>query len=596
MKQMSKVFFSVLLVVFLVTVPSCKNKQGTGNGESATTQVSGIKLTVTPQYGDQKFYPQPATSYSANPAYPQQPPYSNVNGFPITQNKTTLKVSTPYHSYVMDYENNDLTKYMEELTNIHVDWDLLPEFDTLEKINLVLSAGDNLPDVFYGAAIPTTMLITLGSGKLIIPLQDLIEKNAYNMKLLYEERPNVYPTMISADGNIYSLAGYSNNEPNQLAMRFWINKPFLDKLGMKVPATTDELYQYLKAVKTQDPNGNGRADEIPLVGDTEGWYGNVDGFLMNAFIFNETSNDRNPIVRRRVFLTKDGKIDVSFNKSEWRQGLEYMNKLYSEGLLAGESFTLKKEDLRAIVEKDGAPVIGAITNGGVHNFSNVSGERRKDWMVIPPLTGPNGLKQIYYDEYAGPTVGRYLVTKDCKIPDIAIKWADSQFTPDFATRNRYGVLDRDWRIPPAGTPGVDGDPAKYEEILKWGTPQTAYWGVNTINWQIIPSHMRGLDLNDPYELEFVLWNAYVDYLPYANRQSVPKELAFTTAEARRYAELNRLIIEYVEQSLAGFVTGRLNINTGWDKYLSDLNTMGLTELIQLTQSAFDRTWKEALGY
>jgi putative aldouronate transport system substrate-binding protein len=37
----------------------------------------------------------------------------------------------------------------------------------------------------------------------------------------------------------------------------------------------------------------------------------------------------------------DGKIEVSFNKPEWKQGLEYMHKLYAEGLLAAESFTIK---------------------------------------------------------------------------------------------------------------------------------------------------------------------------------------------------------------------------------------------------------------
>jgi putative aldouronate transport system substrate-binding protein len=316
---------------------------------------------------------------------------------------------------------------------------------------------------------------------------------------------------------------------------------------------------------------------------------------MNSFIYNETSESRDPVNRRRVYLTNDGKVDVTFNKPEWRDGLEYLRKLYAEGLLASESFTLKMADLRGLVEYDQALIVGSLPGGGPHNFANTQGERRKDFEVLLPLKGPKGVQQIWWDEYAGPRPGRYIVTKDCKIPDIALKWVDYCYTPDFSSRSRYGILGRDWIKPPDGTKAVNGEQAQYEEVLKWGTPQKAYWGPNVVTGIRFPSYYRALS-PDPYELEFVLWNALQAYRPYAFKKSVPKNLAFTLEESRQYAELNRLIIEYVEQSLAGFVTGRLDLNTGWNKYLSDLDAMGLSNLIKITQAGFDRSWKEALGY
>jgi putative aldouronate transport system substrate-binding protein len=59
-------------------------------------------------------------------------------------------------------------------------------------------------------------------------------------------------------------------------------------------------------------------------------------------------------------------------------------------------------------------------------------------------------------------------------------------------------------------------------------------------------------------------------------------------EARRYSELTNLIVDYVDQSFAGFVTGRLDLNRDWDKYLSDLNRMGLDEWLKLIQTGYDR--------
>jgi putative aldouronate transport system substrate-binding protein len=595
MKQMARFLFVFMAMVLfspalLLAGPRQQSQSTTGPAATVTG-----KLTIDPQYGEEKYYPKPATGWRANPKYPQQPPVSGVNEFPIVASKVNMRIAVPYYSYVTDYENNDLTKYMEELTNVHVVWELLPEVNPLEKINLMFSAGEALPDVFMGCNIPSTMLITLGTGGLILPLQDLIEQNSYNMKALFESNPRMYPVMLSADGNVYALGDQTLNEANKLSMRFWINKTFLDTLGMKMPTTTDEYYEYLKAVKTRDPNKNGRADEIPLVGATEGWHAEIDGFLMNAFAYNETSTDRDPINRRRVYVTNTGKIDVSYNKPEWKQGLEYLHKLYAEGLLASESFTLHKEELRGLVEYEGALIVGSLPNGGPHEFANTQGERRKNFVVLPPLKGPSGVQQIWYDEFAAERSGRYLVTRDSKIPDIAIKWVDYCYTEDFFTRNRYGVLGRDWKIPPAGTRAVDGGEAKYEEILRWGTPQNAYWGVNAPAWNRFASYMRG-ESGDPYELEYVLWNAYQTYLPYAFKRSVPRTLAFTTEEARRYAEFNRLIVEYVEQSLARFVTGDLDLNRDWNRYLSDLDRMGVNDLISITQAAFDRQWKKALGY
>jgi putative aldouronate transport system substrate-binding protein len=590
---------AMILALFL-SAGGQEQRSGTagGGGVATTKTVTPKPLPVKPQYGDEKYYPQPATSYTTNPAYPQQPAYSNVNGYPITEQKTSLRIGMPYYPYVTDYENNDLTKYMEALTGIHIVWEMLPEVGTpqvQEKVSLMLSAGDQLPDVFMGAGFTSADLITYGSAKLFIPLQDFIEKHGFNMKALFEARPAIRPSMVSADGNTYTLGGWSLNEPNQLAMRFWINQTFLDNLGMKTPTTTDEYYEYLKAVKTRDPNRNGKADEIPLVGATTGWQAVIDGFLMNAFIYNETSESGDPINRRRAYLTKDGKIDVSYNKPGWRQGLEYMNKLYSEGLLAGESFTLKKEDLRALVEYEGALIVGSLPNGGPHEFANTQGERRTHFRVLPPLKGPTGLQQIWYDEYLGPVLGGFVVTKDCKIPDIAVKWGDALLTEDFQMRNRYGVLGRDWKIPAPGTESVDGKQAMYEEILRWGSPQSAYWGQGPITWGRFGSYKRAKS-QDPFELEYVLWNAYEKYFPYAYQMSVPKRLPFTLEESRRFNELNRLLVEYVEQSLAQFVTGQRNIAREWDSYVAQLDRMGLPELLKIMQAAFDRGWKNTLAY
>lgn len=88
-------------------------------------------------------------------------------------------------------------------------------------------------------------------------------------------------TAITApDGNIYALPSINDCYHCSMAQKMWIYKPWLDKLGLDVPTTTDELYTVLKAFKDKDPNGNGKADEVPLTGAPRGsgWYSSIDAF------------------------------------------------------------------------------------------------------------------------------------------------------------------------------------------------------------------------------------------------------------------------------------------------------------------------------
>lgn len=44
----------------------------------------------------------------------------------------------------------------------------------------------------------------------------------------------------------------------------YINRKWLDTLGLSMPQTTDELYAVLEKFRDGDPNGNGLGDEIPF--------------------------------------------------------------------------------------------------------------------------------------------------------------------------------------------------------------------------------------------------------------------------------------------------------------------------------------------
>src|SRR5690606_41461588 len=62
-------------------------------------------------------------------------------------------------------------------------------------------------------------------------------------------------------------------------------------------------------------------------------------------------------------ILDNGKVDVVFNKPEWKKGLEFLHKLYDEGLLAPETFTQDIDQLRRLGENPDVPILGVAPGG-----------------------------------------------------------------------------------------------------------------------------------------------------------------------------------------------------------------------------------------
>lgn len=124
--------------------------------------------------------------------------------------------------------------------------------------------------------------------------------------------------MTAPDGNIYGLPQLVECYHCSYGNKMWVNTKWLKQLGLEVPKTTEEFQAMLEAFKTQDPNGNGLADEVPLSGSIEDYGVRPLSFLMNGFIYSDDCTY--PILN-------DGKVDTVANKPEWKEGLAYIKGL-----------------------------------------------------------------------------------------------------------------------------------------------------------------------------------------------------------------------------------------------------------------------------
>jgi putative aldouronate transport system substrate-binding protein len=512
------------------------------------------------------------------PAPIVEPPGS----FPITKEKTTLKVMVKASASVEDFTTNEFTKWYEDKTNVHIEWEIVPEKSAQEKLSLMLASKD-YPDVIMDMGVSSAQQMMFGSEGVFLPLNKLIDKYGVETKKMFDAIPQVKDSITAPDGNIYALPQVAECSHCVLNQKMWINQTWLDKLGLKMPETTDDFYKVLKAFKEQDPNGNGKADEIPLAGSIGGQNTNVEGFLMNAFIINSPYNNAVSM------MVNNGKIDAAFNKPEWKEGIAYLHKLYAEGLIAPESFTQDTSQLKKLGENPDRAIVGVVPATSLGNFTNIAGKgtRWLEYTAVPPLKGPQGQRQTPYNPYDVARSGNYVITSASKHPDVAFRWADAMYNEEITMRKGYGRPDQEWRWAKPGEIGINGKPAKWFTTFDVGNLQN-------ISWATTGPHYRTSDLRDlraltPPSNEITLFNETKNkYEPYKqNTATIVPPLYFTSDQLGELNDLSKTINDYLKEMTARFITGDANLDKEWNTYLEKLKGMNIDRYLQIYQDTYN---------
>ncbi len=181
---------------------------------------------------------------------------------PIVNEKITISVFRNQDPLILDFDDNYQTKWLEEQTNVNVEWMLVPSQQIAEKMNLLLASGTDLPDVCMQATSRTTMLKYAEEG-IFLPLNKYIDEYAVELnKIIADLEGYDIDLMLgytAPDGNVYGLPTVSTCKWCETIWRSWVDTRWLETLGLEIPTTVDEFYDMLVAFKTQDPNGNGKA-------------------------------------------------------------------------------------------------------------------------------------------------------------------------------------------------------------------------------------------------------------------------------------------------------------------------------------------------
>ncbi|MEO7912172.1 MAG: ABC transporter substrate-binding protein, partial [Roseiflexaceae bacterium] len=464
-----------------------------------------------------------------------------------------------------------------------------------EKRQISLASGD-YPDLYllipWVDQFSQTELIKYGQDGVVLPLNELVDQYAPNIKAALDKYPYFKVMATAPDGKIYGIPQFNECYHCAYPNKMWLNSKWLKTLKMEVPKTTDEFKAVLEAFKTKDPNGNGKADEVALSGSIEDYGVRVLPYLMNGFIYDDD---------RTFLLLNGGKVDLAANKPEWKEGLTYIKSLVDAGLIDPGAFTQNAAAFKTIGDNADAELLGS--GAGMHPAIFVTtaagAPYGADYDAIPPLQGPHATYATY-NYPASPGATFVLTNKASPEAQIAaIKMVDYMFTQDGQLRAHFGEEGKDWRKPASGDVAIEqAAPAIFATIpLPTGeTPHNSAWGAMAQYFQpkaFRDGWVQATDVYAPDGYERRLQDATHLYDGKQPKDVYPHWAVWIDpAGADEAATLRTNITDYINQNALQFVTGAKSLDSDWDAYIAGLDQLNLTSYLEIMQKAYDASFKK----
>ncbi len=523
---------------------------------------------------------------------------SEPGQLPVTDEVVEYTICAPDVTYINDLNENTLTPWILEKTNVKLNYEEIPDTEWSTKVNLLI-ASDELPDAFIYGSFSAAELADYGSQGVFLPMNDIIAEHGYYINQVFDQQealPNAYTAL---DGNIYTLPSVNECYHCYYSMRAWINQQWLTNLGLEYPNTVDEFVNVLRAFKEQDANGNGDPnDEIPFSGNASSWNGTIYPFLLNSFLHYDTSN---------LSVKEDGTVIFTPIQPEFKEGLQWIASLIDEGLIEKEALTQTAEQLKTKGSNLDTALLGGFTAAvwwdGV-GADDGEGSRCREYCGLSPLEGPNGVRISPWSG-TGFYMGNCVITTACEDPVPLFKMFDYMLSEEGTLRSQVGELDVDYVMPDEGAPGINGKPAIYKTLPRATSGGTAGDESTTAMANVFPANRTNdfrlgqqADYSDPetqWQQEPRLYNESATYFaPYADEHMMyPSAVNLTAEESEKINFMKTQINDYVKENIVLFLAGEKSFDTDWDSFIAEFDNLNLNEYMELRQMAYTRQYGSA---
>ena len=510
--------------------------------------------------------------------------------FPLAKTETFTALTSFPVGTESNPNNRTIFKRLEEATNVHVEWRTIQSDQWGEKIALEMANARTLPEVVFTAGFGDTDLQKYAKQGAIIALEKYIDSCMPNLQKVFEQAPEYRVMCTDENGHIWAFPwieqlGYEKTAIQAVGNMPFINKGWLDFLGLAVPTTVDEFEAALIAFRD---NADALKAEFKIDGS----------IIPMSFIM----NDQDPYILingfgegygdvdggRHIAVTNDKKVICTATQEGFKKGTAWMHKLYEEGLIDPEAFT---QEWSTYVAKGKSGRYGVCFTWDVANIAQVSMDdliAGKGWVPLPALTADvrnitpqNGSFTSGFDR------GRCVVTATCKNPELVCSWLDLMYAPQQSPQNNWGTYGEndDFDIFTMGT-NAEGEPMLTHAPLGDASPVEVREAESVNGPLAILDSYYGKYVTLPDDAAYRLnWIKDI-YTPDMKNDYVYPNVFMNANDNKECSNLNADLRKRINTAKSDWVMNGFT-DADWDRFQNDLKAYGLDKYLEIHQKYLD---------
>ncbi|MFC0211593.1 ABC transporter substrate-binding protein [Paenibacillus chartarius] len=495
--------------------------------------------------------------------------------------KVKLKAIMLKHPLTQELAKMQWLQEAQQRAGVEIEWQEVTA-DWPQKKGALLASGD-IPDLIIGPNAITDADMAQFNG-LFQELTGLIDKNAPNVKKMFEEKPETKVIATQTDGKVYGLPKYQRYWP-ATATRQFINKQWLDQLGLKMPTTWDELYAVLLAFKEQDANGNGdKNDEIPMDFSPVGTTG--FGFFQPTVLLGSmglTLTDASG----QGYFAEDGKVKNFLVDERYKQLVAFLNKCWAAGLINPEAFTQDYSKFQSVARGSGDKAKVGFSWGWevTDRFGNTLAPQYAS--MAPLKVSADSNAQVSWDyTYNALNYGVNMVTmsSQTKNKDAAMKFINELYDPKVSMQVLFGSLgtnikdngDGSYAVLPPSDPNMD--PGTWKWTTTWADNGPMYIADSL-------KLILGTDMQTVAKQTEPLMDAI---------NKIDKKKSVLPAMFVKYSKDDYNAMSLVNTNMMNLAMAKFSqwvtkggVDKEWDAYVKEVGRIGLDNNLNIMQKYYD---------
>lgn len=491
------------------------------------------------------------------------------------------------HPLTQDVSEMEWLAEVEAEANVDIEWEVIrADWETVKSTRF---ASGDIPDLLFSAT--TSQDYTKYDG-LFLDLTNLFsEELTPNIMTMFEEEPDTKTLVTTKEGKIFCVPKFQGKWPSTNTVMF-INKTWLDNLGLEVPTTFTEFKDVLMAFKEQDANGNGDAsDEIPFDFNA----GANNGFFNSAYSLTNLLGSLGIQLTNwglDAYFAEDSQVKCYAVDERYKLFMEYCADLWANGLINPNAITNDYSMFQSLSRGNeaGEAVVGCVY--GWEETDKFGPVLHDQYVPVPALEydidcEPGTYDVRWRDDYTGLNMSsdRACISAKCENPEAALRFLDRFYDQTHSVESLFGGItdgniektgDNSYKVLPPQDPNTDPGTWKWTSSFADNGPMYI---------------RRATEIEMAEDMTYALEEReiYNDVIAKATKADTYPQMfmKYTDEDNNTMALTQANINNIIDNQWSLWLTGQMDVESTWDSYVQSVYDAGLQQILDIRQAAFD---------